>query len=568
MLINIFVDSLLKNLTFEAKTFKPPVVFIDEYDFIFGKEVAFLKDLCRILALPCVIASRNCGANLVGIYNGNEPQSDSGKDEIYVYAIRKLPNADMNAIFKILDLDKYSGNGNQFNTSQLLLDIGLNYDEDNLNQLDNLISLAIDQSKTCLQGIPLIIFRALKEKLMEQVVNNLELNTRAVWEFVMASLRAKLEIETKDFFDFGSFHSLTMMSKCNVFGTNSGKGIEQPYYPVMVSDFVPSTIDSHYYYFGTEEDPDMMPFGFDGKCLYYKNDNCSNRSHFTFFKDDLFLCMALWSQISSNDDDYTKVASSVFRYKHKIKFWVATAIRWVDDYVEENRIRRCDDPDNNELAQKCMIIWSLCNSTHSTSSGRDFLLNFVRNIQIDEETLSSIYGYRYEELDSLFTHSELDIKKRSKLQTFLADINVPYLLPKGLVNTAIETKLNGLCHFGSMISLKNNQIEFDLFYKNTPGKGNINFSFMDRCLSVSDVLKHIKLSKRYPISFLIFRSLDGDCLKTRNYLKKELPKEVDQISIYSVFREEKQLRIVALAEFDKPKSVLIIIQTNFHFPWN
>ena len=313
MLINIFVDSLLKNLTLEGKTFKPPVVFIDEYDFIFGKEVAFLKDLCRILALPCVIASRNCGANLVGISYGREHQSDPREDEIYVYTIRNLPKADMNAIFKLLDLDKYSVNGNQFNTSQLLLDLRLTYDEDNLNQLGNLISLAIDQSKTCLQGIPLIIFRALKEKLMEHVTNNLELNTRAVWEFMMASLRAKLEIENEDFFDFGSFHSLTMMSKWNVFGTNSGKGIGQPYYPVMVSDFVPSTIDSHYYYFGTEEDPNIMPFGFDGKCLYYKNDKYSSRSHFTFFKDDLFLCMALWGHISSNDDDYTKVASSIFR---------------------------------------------------------------------------------------------------------------------------------------------------------------------------------------------------------------------------------------------------------------
>ena len=215
-----------------------------------------------------------------------------------------------------------------------------------------------------------------------------------------------------------------------------------------------------------------------------------------------------------------------------------------------------------------MIIWSLCNSTHSTSSGRDFLLNFVRNIQIDEETLSSIYGYRYEELESLFTHSKLDISKCGKLQTFLADINVPYLLPKGLVDIAIETKLNGLCHFGNMLSLKNNQIEFDLFYKNTPGIGNINFSFMDRCLSVSDVLKHVKISQIYPISFLIFRSLDDNFPKTKNHLKKEHPNEVDQISIYSVFRAGKQLKIVALAEFDKPKSVLIIIQTNFHFPWN
>ena len=96
---------------------------------------------------------------------------------------------------------------------------------------------------------------------------------------------------------------------------------------------------------------------------------------------------------------------------------------------------------------------------------------------------------------------------------------------------------------------KNNQIEFDLFYKNTPGIGNINFSFMDRCLSVSDVLKHVKMSQSYPISFLIFRSLDDNFPKTKNHLKKELSKEVDQISIYSVFRAGnswKSLRLLNL----------------------
>ena len=198
MLINIFVDSVLKNLTLEGKHLSLQLYLLMNMTSFLGKKLPFERFMSYFSVTMC-----NCLKKLrrkfVGISYGGEPQSDPREDEIYVYTIRNLPKADMNAIFKLLDLDKYSVNGNQFNTSQLLLDFGLTYDEDNLNQLDNLISLAIDQSKTCLQGIPIDHFRALKEKLMEHVTNNLELNTRAVWEFIMASLRAKLEIENEDF---------------------------------------------------------------------------------------------------------------------------------------------------------------------------------------------------------------------------------------------------------------------------------------------------------------------------------------------------------------------------------
>ena len=89
------------------------------------------------------------------------------------------------AVFNALAWSKYTFKTNNFNTKKLLKDFSIKADKKNFNQLDNLIKLMIAQSKTCLQGNPLIVFRQLKIKLKDLKTKNEELNTRALWEHII-----------------------------------------------------------------------------------------------------------------------------------------------------------------------------------------------------------------------------------------------------------------------------------------------------------------------------------------------------------------------------------------------
>ena len=535
------------------------------------KKIKLLRNLCRILALPCVLVSPHSGVNYL-----LDDNVTNGSDDVWVYTIRKLPKANIKAVLNVLDWDKYLNVPNSFDTKLLLEDLDVEAESTNLNQLDKLIKLMIAQSETCLQGIPLVIFEALKTKLEDFKDKKEELNSHAVWEHIIKYLRLKIfNFKSTIYSDEGRYLSRSMMLNQIILGDHEAERISTNK-PIH-------TIRNHYYYFGKQDDPVLVPFKYNGESLVH--DGRKFESHFGTFKNDMFLCMALWSKYkppttADNDDDdnanKTTVAVDLCHYLFNLG----------------NDIKYNLPSDDHSCIHESLILWALCNSTHyklgSLNLGQKFLISFIQNIQIDPYNAKN--SPEFKNLEITNGYFDFPSKPNSILERFFANIKIPFLIPNGCITDDIRNNLEGLCQFGNCTHLADNKLVFDLFYKKELKNGYIDYSRIDGNLSESDVLDYINLEDhiRNPISILIANSLSRG-LKTRNYFDKnsnsnskkgkhdpitndEEPKESEGISIYSACYKTSNtwydpgqlfLQIVPLVKFDKPTSVLIIIETNF-----
>ena len=534
-----------------------------------------LRNLCRIIGLRCILASSSAKVN--NLLNVKKFGSSAWKaNAIWVHAIRELPKANVKAIINSLGWGRFFNDLNEFDTAGLLNLYGFELDVSNRAQFDNLIKLMIQQSKSCLQGVSLIVFTALKEKMdllkeanRASTASGLNISVQDIWKHILAVLwEHLLDRKPAAFQSFGPYHTLAMISDYRIISDNKGKKLDLSNRPIPSAEIVNQTIDSHFYYFGTKELPVMIPFGYNGRNLRYNRKKFTNCANFNLFKDDLFLCMALWKQVS---DDDTTIASIVDQY--------------MSTYNTRNQ-----NPSalkNNSCAQECMAYWSLCNSTHtdigSTIPGIEFLRRFINNIQTDYET---------------------PLVLPDKLQTFLFNIKIPYLLPKVISTSDIEAQLSDLCKFGNCERLANGvgyDIIFELLHHNNskPRNGLVECKYIDDDLSALDAKEYIiKAKKRnYPFNMLVTYSM-GHELKTLNYFesnrkqpsREPQPKKLKsdegegeansaedpeletepivKMAIYSVFYEGSQMKFVPLLEYDDddPDGVFIIVQTNFKIP--
>jgi len=127
-----------------------------------------------------------------------------------VHAIRKLPSANIKAIINLLNWGTYADDENNIDIMILLADLNIGHDNSAKDSLVNLVSFMKDQSKTCLQGVSLVAYKALKEKLMEQ--SGTSLNVQVIWEHILTSLREKILSKKLGAFSIdGPYHSLSMM---------------------------------------------------------------------------------------------------------------------------------------------------------------------------------------------------------------------------------------------------------------------------------------------------------------------------------------------------------------------
>ena len=217
----------------------------------------------------------------------------------------------------------------------------------------------VAQSETCLQGIPLIVFRQLKTKLEDLKAKNEELNARALWEHIMKCSRNKIRcLKPAAFRDDGPYLSLSMMSDHGVFEEHESKRVS--------STKIISTIHNHFYYFGKQDDPSMVPFKYDGESLVHNGRKFN--SHFKVFKDDVFMSMMLWME--PTDHDNSTIAANVFLYLYNL--------------VKDTQYNLPST--DHACIQESLILWTLCNCTHrnlgSLNLGQDFLIGFIRIIQI------------------------------------------------------------------------------------------------------------------------------------------------------------------------------------------
>ena len=536
-----------------SKGFKPPVVFIDEIFEDTEERIKLLRNLCRILGLRCVLASTSARIN-----NLLDPSaiSDAGtapKDNtVWVNTIRKLPKASIKAIFKSLDWERFLNARNEFDSESLLNYYNFVSNPAERNLFHALVSFLIQQSETCLQGLSLIVFQEMKTMLLQQSVRTRPLlNTRAIWEHILTQLRKRLyKRKSSAFYSDGPYHSLAMLSNCNVISDNS----EVSNNPVPTAEVVMQTINNHFYYFACEEYPEIIPFEYDGNSLIYGAEPFANCSYFNLFKDDVLLCMALWIQITANNN--VPVADIICRF-----------------ICNRRNVQAL-----NSCAKECMVYWSLCNSTHremgAVIHGPEFFIRFIKNIQIDQA--NSAFSNRKLSIRVYpFNLNVASLKSFPFLEKFLSKIGIPYLVPE---NFDVKTLLQGLCTFGSC-SLAANQsgfdIKFDLLYDNKQRKGLIECKCIDTGLSLSEAKSSIEKAKKenFPFNMLVTYSLCKE-LKTENYFvskrgepqpkkTKSAVNRIDRMAVYSVFYAEQQMKIIPLLEHDNPDGVFVIVQTNF-----
>jgi hypothetical protein len=514
--------------------------------------IKLLRNLCRMLGLPTVLASTSARVNnLLNVGSASALK----ENYIWVNAIRTLPQANMKAIIHILDWDKYSNEKCELDLKMILEALKINYQPCYFSRLQNLLLIMGQQSKTCLQGVAVYVHSAFKDGLLKQSGN--QLDVVAIWEQIVHFLHDKLEKRKPAAFrNDGPFHSLAMISNFRVISDNNLRKLDNSNRPVPTAEIVLGTINSHYYYFGNVDDPIVIPFINNAgrlKCDSHPYNNCSN---FNLFKDDMFLCMAIWYNICS--ESVVSVASIMDRYINTLS----------KAFKNWNALR------NDSGSQECMVYWALCNSSHKAIHSLIpcplFLNTFIENVQVDQESLRIIReNNESETIDSL-----------PKLEAFLARIKIPYLVPAEIISSEIISKLDGLCKFGNCTRLSNKSgldIGFELFLDDIVRKGFVECKYHDKSLSDLEAKKYINKAKANlsPFSMLLTYSLNDE-LKTINYFnsqkrqpgrqKKAKANQIEGISVYSIYHTSEQLKIVPLIEYDNPEGVFIIIQTNFCIP--
>ena len=124
----------------------------------------------------------------------------------------------------------------------------------------------------------------------------------------------------------------------------------------------------------------------------------------------------------------------------------------------------------------------LCNSTSkgfSNLNGFQFLRHFIKNIQIGWNYFFHIRTTTFQNKNKnqssrLLIRNQFYFMWETRLEAFLAKIEMSQLLPGEIVAKKIRDKLNGLCSFGKCNRLRDSEginTGFDLFLEGIPLKG-------------------------------------------------------------------------------------------------
>ena len=552
---------------------------MDEYNSKASNRIKLLRNLCRILALPAVLASTNAEVNnLLNVNNDSDSRVEKG--EIWVHVIRKLPSASLKAVINLSGWAEYADDNDNIDIVKYLNDHEITYTDSSKDSLIRLISFMKEQSKTCLQGVPIIAYRALKEKLIEQERKNL--NVKEIWEYILTSVRAiLLSYKLGVFSNHGPYHSLAMMSNHQELTENEVDQLDV----APNADIVHQTINNHFYFFGKSSDPDIIPFEYEEepnnvrktRNLKLNGHDYLMCSHFKLFRENTLFFMSLWKDINNANNNrqlYRSVASIVSCYIFK-------------------------NSPNAMNAQECVVHWALYYSSMTNISelnhGAQFIERFINHIQIDKFTVNFAkendiqFDEGMKELSVPFTFG----RSCPKLLKFLSNIKIPYLVPSNTDD--LKEKLRGLCEFGTCSRL--DKIEFDLLFKGSLKKGYVECKHIAKDLSKADVLECMVRSKDSPLSMLVTFSMDESLKSAENWASEVIEQEDDTaeparkkaktgkkqekhprltakekqeiingFSFYSVFYIENQLDIVPLFENVKPNGIFLIVQTGFTVP--
>lgn len=208
----------------------------------------------------------------------------------------------MRGIFHNLGWDDFIYN-EKLNLKELLDSLNIRYDGQALRQLENLVKLMMNQCETCLQGVAIIVFQELRNKLVGQ--QEKQLDVKDIWKDILIKLRSRLQRRKPLAFEnVGRYHTLAMMTSYQMILAGDTQIDNQP---MPTSEIVLETINQHYYFFGRITDPVVIPFGYYGNQLSLKM-SCS---HFKLFFENVLFCLAMWIGVQA---DQVGTAGDVIDY--------------------------------------------------------------------------------------------------------------------------------------------------------------------------------------------------------------------------------------------------------------
>ena len=555
-----------------------PVIFIDELILESYKQIRLLRNISRCIAFPCVLASTNLRiSNMLKLnLNGD---SSCCEGEIWVKVVRKLPPANLRAIFNNFDplsdfvqlkevqID-YEIIRPELKVDNLVEKFEISSNENSKMILKRIFNILVLQSKTCNPGVAHYIFRYFLKAL--KIQRNKELDCSVIWENIIEWFSVVVRIRKEAAFEeSGVFFSLlafdtNVILKCDessIKRTSSAMEFTDQDYATGVT--VQNSINRHFYSFGGAEEPGILSFMYTvAKELFVQKEvDCLFeryylKSFFPNFKDDMFLHFALWSKIELGGS-------------------IATILKLHKDKLIAN-------PKNSNArfcGQESMAYWSVADSSHKSSSGRtsgaDFVKGFIKNVQtnpdilklVEADQLNSVTGFGFVDFS---IPDELLVLKR-----FLDRIIVPYLLPEEPNN--LLRAIKDICQFGHCYRCPNKtglDISFDVLFDGILQPAFVECKYTKEHEKVSEVIKYAQRAwyKRSRLTFYLTFSLESSLKEANpnNTLfpdrllrsgKKEFP-----ISLYSVFYDVESLKIISLQEAIDADSVFFIIQTNFQIP--
>lgn len=510
-----------------------PVVFIDEYSSENGSIIKLLRNLSRILVLPCFLSSTN--SIITNILNPSL-YSSKGGHPIWVHVIRKLIKANVDVISKNIGIEEYVQNG-VIDVSQLLAHFNITFNNEELQMLVKIFKFICEQTKTSLQGTIFNAFVFLIEALEKQ--SNSVLESVKIWTSICKYLHNEFRNRKPQAFRIqGLFFSLRMFS----INSNQIKKLQFSGASITQED-VNSSINEHFFYFGANDSNDILSLDYDPKegNLYLDGQIYNITSFYTSVGDDFFTTCSLWH----SRPDYPSVARIVEANQKKL----------IGIIPNDNALS------NDSRSQEVMTYWS---SSHlnfiGVTESSQFASHFIGNVQMSDQ----IIPFPIDEMPSTLTQ-------------FLSGIKIPYLIPKSLDN--LNEGLRGICNFGACERCPNSigiDIRFDLDFNGTKSTGFAECKYTDEGTNITTLKEYVEKARKRksPLSFLLCFNLNED-LKITNRLAKPVqigPKrqkrdeniDMLNINIYSVFWSPVgELKMIPLIEYERPNGVFIVVESNF-----
>lgn len=527
----LFIERLVDN----TPSFRIPIVFIDELSHSGSTVyVELLRNIVCCLVLPCVISSTNSSMSYIPLYlTSGSSLSDS--NQVSVYGICKIMKANLIPIFNRLEvtpgkfLKQFTSDDRLLLDPEILADLEITCDDENKKNLFKIWEFMLQQSLTCLQGTCYYAFYFFIEILTS--FKGQRLDSAEFWSKLCLEIAYKLKWHKPT-----AFQMVGQQLSCLMFSTSANLFADE--YDEDGSQFIHDSINSHFYYFGEEDGPDSLPFNIQGEDRIIDGTPYKIRSHFKTFEKDVFTNMALWYGTVRYEETIASVAKEYVN-KH-------------DKYSNSN-IRS---------KQETMCYWAVAYASHQNFKGKtlgtDFFYNFVKNVQIPP-------------VRNVINITLNASRIPSKLQAFLNDITVPYLMPDNPTKD-FKSLLAGLCDLGACYRNEMG-ILFEIENIKNSNRYNAYVEFEQCSQGQVKMSKYISKAKKNNsiLSLVVIRTFDensniesaDDCDKVETSCEDDVINEF-QINIYYVFYDQYNgLYVKALLEVDAPDGVFIIVESNY-----